>query len=181
MLAYYFLRDRERLTLHMELLVPSAFRQTAVRMVSSVHHEIGSFLRGQLLISAVVAALSAVGLLLAGVRSFLALGLIVGLFNMIPYFGPILGAIPAVLIALAQGPVTALFASLALFAVQQIDNLIISPRIMGSMTGLHPALVLLAITLGSSMMGIAGMLLAIPVALAIRAVSRIWAVRGSLS
>ena len=174
MLGYYFLRDRERVLLHLELMVPSAFRRLALKMASSVHHEIGAFLRGQLLVSAVVAALSAVGLMLAGVRSFLALGLIIGVFNMIPYFGPILGAIPAILMALAQGLNTALFAALALFAVQQLDGMVISPRIMGSATGLHPGTVLLAITLGSSISGVTGMLLAIPAALAVRAVSRIW-------
>lgn len=172
-LAYYFLRDRERLMLHLELLVPASFRRTSIRMVASVHHEIGAFLRGQLLISLIVGILSAAALMLAGVRSFLALGLIVGLFNMIPYFGPLLGAIPAVLMALTQGIGTALLAAAALFAVQQLDSMFISPRIMGAMTGLHPGVVLLAITLGSSLGGVGGMLLAIPAVLAIRAVYRV--------
>lgn len=180
-LGYYFLRDRERLALHLELLVPSAFRRTAVRMASSVHHEIGIFLRGQLLISAVVAVLSALALMIVGVRPFLALGLITGIFNMIPYFGPILGAIPAVLTALMQSPFTALLAAAALLAVQQLDSLMISPRIMGSLTGLHPAVVLLSITLGGSLMGLIGMLLAIPFALAVRAVSRVWVARSAFS
>ncbi len=178
-LGYYFLRDRERLLLHLELMIPSAFRRTAMRMASAVHQEISTFLRGQLLISLIVAALSAVGLMLVGVRSFLALGLIVGIFNMIPYFGPLLGAIPAVIMALTQSLSTALFAALALFAVQQIDSMIISPRVMGALTGLHPGSVLLAITLGSSFAGVLGMLLAIPVTLAIRAVSRVWLARSS--
>ena len=174
LLSYYFLRDRERVLLHLELLVPSAFRKTALRMAASVHQEIGTFLRGQLLISLIVAALSAFALMLSGVKSFLALGLIVGIFNMIPYFGPLLGSIPAVLMALTQGFGTALLAALSLFAVQQLDSMFISPRIMGALTGLHPGTVLLAITLGSSFSGIAGMLLAIPFALAVRAVSRVW-------
>ncbi len=177
MLSYYFLRDRERVLLHLELLIPSAWRKIALRMAASVHHEIRTFLRGQLLISLIVGALSALGLMLSGVHSFLALGLIVAIFNMIPYFGPLLGAIPAVLMALTQGVWTALTAALALFAVQQIDGLIISPRVMGALTGLHPGTVLLAITLGSSLLGLTGMLLAIPAALAIRAVSRVYLAR----
>ncbi len=179
MLGYYFLRDRERLALHLELMIPASFRLTALRMTSAVHREISSFLRGQLLISLIVGVLSAVALLISGVRAFLALGLIVGIFNMIPYFGPLLGGIPAVLMALTQGPLTALFAALALFTVQQLDSLIISPRIMGALTGLHPGVVLLSITLGGSFAGVAGMLLAIPTALAVRAISREWAVRKS--
>lgn len=174
MLGYYFLRDKERVLLHLELLIPSAFRRTALKMASSVNHEIGTYLRGQMLISLMVGSLSALGLMIAGVRSFLALGLIVGIFNMIPYFGPLLGAIPAVLMALTQGVGTALLAAIALFTVQQLDGMIISPRIMGALTGLHPGVVLLAITLGSSLWGIAGMLLAIPLTLTIRATSRVW-------
>ncbi len=181
MLGYYFLRDRERLLLHLELMVPSSFRRIALRMASAVHQEISTFLRGQLLISLIVAALSAVGLMLAGVRSSLALGLIVGIFNMIPYFGPLLGAIPAVIMALSQSISTALFAALALFAVQQIDSMIVSPRVMGALTGLHPGSVLLAITIGSSFAGILGMLLAIPFTLAIRAISRVWLARNSVN
>ncbi len=173
LLAYYFLRDRERLLLHLELAVPAALRRTALKMAHTVHDEIGTFLRGQMLISLIVAALSAVGLMLCGVHSFLALGLIIGIFNMIPYFGPLLGAVPAVLMALTQGVGTALLAALALFTVQQLDGILISPRIMGAMTGLHPGVVLLAITLGSSLWGVTGMLLAIPLALTVRAVSRV--------
>lgn len=174
MLGYYFLRDRERLALHLELMTPLSIRRTVLRMADAIHHEISAFLRGQLLISASVAALSAVALMLAGVHAFLPLGLLVGVFNMIPYFGPLLGAIPAVLMGLTQGLGTALFAAAALFAVQQIDSFFISPRIMGSLTGLHPASVLLSITIGSSLLGLIGMLLAIPCLLAVRAVSRVW-------
>lgn len=177
MLGYYFLRDRERLALHLELMAPLSIRRTVLRMADAVHHEISAFLRGQLLISAAVAALSAAGLMLSGVRAFLPLGLLVGVFNMIPYFGPVLGAIPVVLMALSQGFGTALLAAGALFAVQQIDSLFISPRIMGALTGLHPASVLLSITLGSSLFGLTGMLLAIPCQLAVRAVSRVWVAR----
>ncbi len=172
-LAYYFLRDRERVLLHLELMIPSALRPSALTVAAAVHREIGTFLRGQALISLLVGTLSALALMLSGVRAWLPLGMVVGLFNLIPYFGPILGAIPAVLTALAQSPLTALFAALGLFAVQQIDSMIISPRIMGAMTGLHPATVLLSITLGGSFAGVAGMLLAIPVLLAGRAVWRV--------
>ena len=181
LLAYYFLRDRERLLLHLELLIPSGLRKKTLKTIASVNHEIGAFLRGQALISLVVAALSALGLMLAGVRSFLALGLIVGIFNMIPYFGPLLGAIPAVLMALTQGVGTALLAALALLTVQQLDGMVISPRIMGALTGLHPGSVLLAIALGSSLSGVTGMLLAIPLALTIRAACRVWLTREALN
>ena len=177
-LSFYLLRDRERLAMQAELLVPSAYRRTAVRMARAVQTEMGTYLRGQALIALAVGALSALALMAVGVQGFLVLGLTVGLLNMIPYFGPLLGAIPAVLMALTQGSVQkALLSAGSLLAVQQVDNMLISPRVMGSVTGLHPAVVLVAITLGGSLKGVWGMLFAVPAALALRAVSRNWASR----
>ena len=180
MLGYYFLRDRERLALHAEMLVPAALRPGALKMAAAMRREIGTYLRGQLLIALIVGGLSALGLMLAGVRAFLALGLIMAVFNMIPYFGPLLGAIPAVLMALTQGVDTAALAALALFIVQQLDGMVVAPRVMGSLTGLHPAAVLVAITLGGSLSGVLGMLLAIPFLLAARAASRLWLSRAGV-
>ena len=172
-LSYYLIRDRERLFLQLELLAPSAYRRLAVRMAHAVRHELNTYLRGQALISLAVGALAALGLMVIGLPGFLVLGLIVGVMNMIPYFGPVLGGIPAVLMALTQGGLRqALFTAALLFGVQQVDNLLISPRLMGSVTGLHPAVVLLAITLGGSLSGLGGMLLAIPCVLVARSLLR---------
>lgn len=169
-LSFYFLRDRERLCLQLELLVPAAHRRTAVRMAHAVRHELSAYLRGQALISLAVGALAALGLMVLGVPAFLVLGLVVGVLNMIPYFGPVLGGIPAVLMALTQGGARGgLCTALLLLGIQQLDNLLISPRIMGSVTGLHPAVVLVAITLGGSLGGLPGMLFAIPCVLIGRA------------
>ena len=89
-----------------------------------------AYLRGQALVALLVGALAALGLWIAGVRSPLALGGIVGLFNLIPYFGPLLGGVPVVLTALAQSPWTVLFSLIVLFLVQQLDGLLHQPRVM---------------------------------------------------
>ena len=177
-LSFYFLRDRESLCIQLEMAAPSGFRGRAVRIAHAVRREMSTYLRGQAMIALLVGALSAMALLLVGVQGFLVLGLLVGLLNMIPYFGPILGAIPVLLMALAQGSVKrALLAAGALLLVQQVDNIFISPRVMGSVTGLHPAVVLLAITVGGSFGGLPGMLFAVPVTLIFRVISRNWASR----
>ena len=175
-LAFYFIRDREKLGLRLEMLIPSARRRNVLKTAAAIQLEIGVYLRCQLLISLIVALIAAFLLLLCGIRAWLALGLIVGLFNMIPYFGPLLGGIPAVLMALSGGLTRALLTVTALVLVQQIDNIIISPRVMGSATGLHPALVLVAITVGSSVSGIAGMLFSVPALLVLRSIARNWPV-----
>ena len=124
-----------------------------------------------------VGALAAFGLWLAGVRSSLILGLVIGILNLIPYFGPVLGAIPAVAAALTSGWQTALFAGLVLIVVQQLDGMIISPRIMGNITGLSPAAVLIAVFVGGCFKGILGMLVALPVLMVFRTCVRVFVQR----
>ena len=173
-LAYSMLCERERLLLRMELLLPQAVRPTAVRMGNAVCRELRLYLRGQLSIALAVSALSCGSLALLGVRSALALGPIIGIFNMIPYFGPFIGGIPAMLIALGDGWRKAVMTLVALAAVQQLDGSLISPKIMGSLTGFSPALVLVVIYAGARLGGIGGMLLALPVMLTIRTLFRVF-------
>lgn len=176
-LGYFFLCDRDRLLIRMELLVPRAVRPTAVRMGNAVCRELRLYLRGQGLIALAVGALAAVGLSLIGLRSALVLGVIVGVLNMIPYFGPVLGGIPAVLAALGGGWKKAALTVFVLWAVQQADGMVISPRILGGVTGLSPAAVLIAIFVGSHVCGILGMLLALPVLMTFRTAYRIFVQR----
>ena len=176
-LGYFFLCDHDRLLIRMELLVPRAVRPTAVRMGNAVCRELRLYLRGQGLIALAVGALAAVGLALIGLRSALVLGVIVGVLNMIPYFGPVLGGIPAVLAALGGGWKKAALTVFVLWAVQQADGMVISPRILGGVTGLSPAAVLIAIFVGSHVCGILGMLLALPVLMTFRTAYRIFVQR----
>ena len=176
-LGYFFLCDRDRLLIRMELLVPRAVRPTAVRMGNAVCRELRLYLRGQGLIALAVGALAAVGLALIGLRSALVLGVIVGVLNMIPYFGPVLGGIPAVLAALGGGWKKAALTVFVLWAVQQADGMVISPRILGGVTGLSPAAVLIAIFVGSHVCGILGMLLALPVLMTFRTAYRLFVQR----
>lgn len=176
-LGFFFLCDRDRLLIRMELLVPRAVRPTAVRMGNAVCRELRLYLRGQGLIALAVGALAAVGLALIGLRSALVLGVIVGVLNMIPYFGPVLGGIPAVLAALGGGWKKAALTVFVLWAVQQADGMVISPRILGGVTGLSPAAVLIAIFVGSHVCGILGMLLALPVLMTFRTAYRIFVQR----
>ena len=93
---------------------------------------------------------------------------------MIPYFGPFIGGVPAVLIALGDGPGKAAMVAVALAVVQQLDGSLISPKIMGSLTGFSPALVLVAIYAGARLGGIAGMLVALPAMMSIRTLFRVF-------
>ena len=173
-LGFFLLRDRETVLIRAEQLIPLAWRSTGIRMGRAVCRELKTYLRGQGLIAAAVGALAAVGLSLIGVNSALTLGCIVGIFNMIPYFGPVLGGIPAVLSALSTGWQRALLTVIVLWVVQQIDGMVISPRIMSGVSGFSPASVLLAIFVGSGLGGIVGMLIALPLLMTIRTVFRVF-------
>ncbi len=173
-LAYFFLRDRDVVLLRLELLLPQRTRATAVRMAGAACRELRLYLEAQLMIAGAVAALSLAVLSLVGVRGALALAPLIGILNMIPYFGPFIGGVPAVLIALTDGWQKAALTVLALTVVQQLDGSWISPRVMGSLTGFSPALVLVGIYAGARLGGVAGMLLAMPSMLVFRAFYRIF-------
>ena len=157
-LAFYFLRDRELFCFQLSLLIPLQLL-TALR---EMRREIAGYLRGQLLVSSAVGILTAIGLLIVGVPAWLLLGIVMGVCDLIPYVGPYLGGIPIVLFSLPQGLYTVLWAVVAVVAVQQAESMFLSPQLMSGVTGLHPAYVLLLLSAGGLLGGIAGMLLSLP-------------------
>ena len=176
-LGYYFLADRDRMLLILELAIPFAARRIVLRMASSAKATIRLYLRAQVTIALIVGSTSALGFWAIGLKNPALLGSIVAVFNLIPYFGPILGGIPVTISALTQGFGKTAMVLFILFAVQQLDGLVISPRIMGGVMGIHPASVLLAIAAGGSVGGVAGMLFALPILLIVKTCLRVWAAR----
>lgn len=177
-LCYFLLVDREKLQLRAELLIPCRMRCLVVRAGSTLSRELRLYLRGQATIAVAVGALAGTLLLLTGVPGAPLMGVFVGIFNIIPYFGPVIGGIPAMLMALSVSWQKALLCLAALFLVQQIDGLVISPRVMGNVTGFSPAVVLLALFAGGNVGGIAGMLLALPALMTFRTLYRIYVQRN---
>jgi predicted PurR-regulated permease PerM len=176
-IGYYFLADRDRMLLILELTIPGSARRIVLRMASSVKATLLLYLRAQATIAVIIGVISGVSFFLIGLKSAALLGAIVAVFNLIPYFGPVLGGIPVTVSALTQGIGKTAMALFILFAVQQLDGLVLAPRIMGGVMGVHPAAVLFAIAVGGSMGGIAGMLFALPILMIIRTCLRVWAAR----
>lgn len=176
-LSYFLLCDRKNILLRAELLVPAAWRKTAIRTGNVLLRELRMYLRGQATIALCVGGLAGIGLTAAGIPSGVFWGLVVGIFNVIPYFGPVIGGIPAVLLSLSISWKRALITVGLLFLVQQIDGMVISPRVMGNITGFSPATVLLALFIGSKTGGIGGMLLAVPALMTVRTLYRVFVQR----
>ncbi len=166
--AFYFLRDREDLGQRLSLWIPLKYRRKAVIVTREMRREISGFWRGQLMISGVIACLTALGLLIVGVPAWLLLGLLMGVLELIPYIGPFLGAIPVFLFSLPLGWGRVAWAIAVVVLVQQLEGGMISPYLMSGATKLHPVAVLLAISAGGLVGGVAGMLLAVPVVVSLR-------------
>ena len=171
-LAYYFLRDRESFCFQLSLFIPLSQRKRLLRALKEMRREIAGYFRGQLLVSLAVGALTALGLLIVGVPSWLLLGLVMGVCDLIPYAGPYLGALPIALFSLPQGLTTTLWALAAAVIVQQIESIFLSPRLMSGATGLHPAYVLLLLSFGGMLAGLGGMLLSLPLFVCLRGAVR---------
>jgi len=163
-IGFYTLVDLPRLRDEIMLLAGPSLRGEMVRVFATVSRVLGGWLKGTIIQSTVVAILITIGLWIAGVPYALALGVLGGVFNVVPYLGPVLTAVLAVAAGLFVGPSTALWAVAVVFAVQQFDSLFMAPRIMSEQVDLHPLLVIFSLLVGASLFGVAGMVLSVPIA-----------------
>ncbi len=168
-LTFYLLRDYDRLVTGVDGLIPAG-RAGIRRALSEYDRLLSAYLRGQVLVSVTVGTMTAVGLLIVQFPYALFLGAVVAVFNVVPYLGLVLSLIPAVAIALASGdPGIALLKVGVVYTVaQSLESGVVSPRIVGDSTGLHPVWILLAIAVGGFFFGFLGLLIAVPAAVGIK-------------
>lgn len=133
------------------------------------------YIRGQLFEACIVGILSAIVLYFIGIDYALIIGIITGICNMIPYIGPVVGTVLAIIMALLSGqPITAIWATIGMVVVQQVDNNLLAPKIVGDSVGLHPVFTMLAILIGGNVGGLIGMLIAVPVAASLKILLSKW-------
>jgi predicted PurR-regulated permease PerM len=162
-IAFYLLVDLPRLRLVAESLVPEGRRLEVVTVARRLNAAIGGFFRGQLLVATIVGLLVSLGLAVIDLPFWLIVGMIAGLFNIIPLIGPWVGAVPGIVIALTTRDLgTAVWVGVIMAGVQQLDNHFISPVVMRRTVHLHPAAVMLALLAGGTLAGFLGLLLAVP-------------------
>ena len=162
-MAFYLLVDLPRLRRGAMALVPPGRREEIKGLMDRIGTAVGGFFRGQLLVALFVGVASSIGLWAIGLPYWLLVGMVAGIFNLVPLVGPFIGGGLAVIIALVSGePLKAVWAALVLLAVQQIDNHLISPNVMGRTVQLHPVVVMLALLVGASFAGLFGMLVVVP-------------------
>lgn len=165
-IAFYLLVDLPHLRQVARSLVPIRARGDAMVVSRRLGHAIGGYFRGQLAVAMVVGTMASIGMLIIDLPFWLIVGMVAGVFNMIPLIGPWVGAVPGVVIALTTGGglSKAIAVAVVMAVVQQIDNHFISPIVMQRAVKLHPAAVMLALLAGGTLGGFFGLLLAVPTA-----------------
>jgi predicted PurR-regulated permease PerM len=177
--AFYLLKDRPQLTSAFERTLPAGWRRDVWEIVRLVERVFGQWLRGQLFLGVTVGVATFIGLLILNAfvdpvfgRFAVLLAVSAGILELLPIIGPIIAAIPAVLLALTAGPEAALAALLLYFLVQQIENNVLVPKIQGDAVQLHPSAVMFSLVVGGAIAGLLGAILALPVTAAGRDVFR---------
>ena len=163
-MAFYWTMDRERIFFSLLMRVPLTRREDARQLIDELETKVGAFLRGQLILCAAVGGISLVAYLLIGLPYALALGALAFIFEAVPLVGPLLAAIPAVLVAATVGPDKLVWVLVLVAVIQVAENNILVPRVMDKAVGVNAIVSILAITAFSLLFGIPGALLAIPMA-----------------
>ena len=165
---FYVLKDREEVVGGVYPLFSERGQAHARNVIFIVNRVIGSYVRAQLLSATILGVLVFTGLSILGIKFAAILGLVAGLFGLIPIIGPLLGAVPGVLVTLASSPEQIVWVALVYIIVQLIENNVISPRIQGSAVRLNPAIIMVTLVLSSEIAGLWGVIVGVPLIAAAR-------------
>lgn len=168
MYIIFLLVDYEKIILNWHKYIPARFSETMQMLLQDLDRNMNAYFRGQALIAAINGLLFAIGFQIIGLPMGIGLGIMIGILNLVPYM-QILGALPAVLLGLIQAAETGrpfwviLLCIAAVFAIVQIvENMVLTPTIMGEVTGMGPAWILLSLSIWGSLLGFVGMIIALP-------------------
>ncbi len=163
-LTFYMLVESDAIFRRFVRLFPIEQRLRVATVSSDISVKVSAWLGGQLLLGAIIGTTATIGLWLLGVPYFFVLGLIAGIGELIPMVGPILSAIPALIVALTVSPGMALGVGVFFLAQQQFENHLLVPKLMERQVGVSAVTVIIALLVGGSLLGIVGALLAVPTA-----------------
>lgn len=173
-ISVYMLIDKKDLQARIKRMIYAFFKKEDadyIMNVGRVSNKIfSSFLIGKLVDSLIIGILCWIILLFFNIRFTPIIAIIVGITNMVPYFGPFIGAIPATLIVLLQSPILALWVLIVIIILQQFDGLVLGPYILGDSIGVGAFWIIVGVTIGGTMFGVIGMLIGVPVLVLIKAI-----------
>ncbi|MBI2007135.1 MAG: AI-2E family transporter [Candidatus Blackburnbacteria bacterium] len=166
-ITFYLLVERRNLDRYLVVLFGNGGEKKAKLFVDRLEARLGGWVRGELILMFIIGLLTYIGLRLLGIPFALPLAIIAGFLEIVPNIGPVISAIPAVIVALTLSPVMALATAALYFLVQQLENSIVVPKVMQKATGVNPLVTILSLAIGFHLAGPLGAILAVPVVIVI--------------
>lgn len=167
-IIYYFMCDGDKIFSRLLLIFPTNKREVTEKIIMDINKVLKRYISSQLYLCGIIGILTFILLVLLKVKFPLWIAALNALFNIIPYFGPVFGIIPAVLVALLISPSKALWVLIGMFLIQQIEGNILSPKITGDSTEMHPFVIIILLLIGDKLGGFVGMIVVIPIAVVIK-------------
>jgi putative permease len=164
-IVFFLMKDGREFQKAFVSIVPNRYFEFTLYLLHKLNTQIGNFLRGQFIDATIVGIFSVIAMWIVGVKYYFLIGVFAGLANLIPYFGPLTGALLAIILSILQtgGVQMALYVMLAFSLIKVLDDTIVQPVIVAKSVHMHPLTVLLAVLAGGKLFGILGMLLSVPV------------------
>lgn len=173
-LSFYLTVSREGVERFLRAVFPTAMEERVLQLYSRTKRKIGRWFQAQIVLSFLIGILTYVGLKLLGVEQALVLGVIAGLFELVPIAGPIFAGALAIIVAATQSLTLALYVLIFFVVVQQIEGNVLVPLLMKKAIGLHPVIVLVGLLGGAEIAGVIGMILAVPAVVFLQEVAEDW-------
>lgn len=161
-LTLYFLVDKDYFKEKIINIIPKQYRKDILYLASTIDISLTKFIRGRLIMSLYVGVCVTLLLLIMNIEFAIVIGIITGLFDIIPYIGPFIGFVPAVFFAFISKPIKGFWVSIIFILIQWTENNIVAPKILGENVGLHPMVILLSIIIGGGIFGVLGMIISVP-------------------
>lgn len=161
-LSFYLMIDQSRVRRELVAIFPKKQEQKIISTLDLIEERLGAWFRGQLTLCVFIGFITWIALTVAGLPFALPLAILAGMLEIIPTLGPILAAVPAVVVALSISPVMALIVVAIYIVIQMLENNLLVPKVMQRAVGLNPIIIILVITIGAKLLGVVGALLAIP-------------------
>jgi len=163
-LLFFMLKEKGQGTLEklVDRFVPEDYKNSIKRALAEINTKMGAYFQGVGIVCLFVGIMAYISFLIIGLEFALILAIIIGIFNIIPYLGPFIGAVPAALIGLFDSPTMMFYVIISIVIIQQIESLLISPAVMGRKMALNPLVVILVILIAGRLAGLMGIILAVP-------------------
>ena len=168
--SFYMLLTRDRLEDHLGFLFGEEKRRELGKLIDTLEKGLGGWARGQFALMFMVGLSTFIGLTILGIPFALPLALLAGLLEIIPYLGPVLAAIPSIIIGFGISPVSGLGVSILAVLIQQLENYVFVPKIMQKSVGVSPIVTLVALAIGARLAGVVGMIISIPSVITIQSI-----------